>query len=73
MKILSHVLVGRLFAGLVAVALLLAGISVVSPTSAKAQGVELGALIVGALVTTSVVLALVVLDNEDDEEEPQSP
>jgi hypothetical protein len=71
MKIVSHVFGARLFAGLAVFALMLAGTSVVAPTSAKAAGEELTALLLGLGLTAAVVVGVVALDGED--EEPQSP
>jgi hypothetical protein len=71
MKTVSRVFGGHLLAGLAVFALLLAGTSVVAPTSAKAAGDELTALLIGLGLTAAVVVAVVALDEED--EQPQSP
>jgi hypothetical protein len=66
----------RLYAGLAAFALVLAGIAVVVPSTAQAQRAVPGALVAGVIVTATVVTAIVLLDNgggDNDDEGPQSP
>lgn len=63
----------RLYAGLAALALVLAGVATVAPSPAKAQSETTTALIAGALITVVIVSAVVLLDDEDEDEGPQSP
>lgn len=73
MKPLSRNFVGRLFSGLAVMALLLAGFSVATPAGAQAEDEGLGDVVIGGLIVTTVAVALLVLDNGDDDEAPQSP
>lgn len=64
----------RLYAGLAALALVLVGLTAVIPMPAKAQDRETEtALIAGAVITAAVIGAVVLLDDEDEDEGPQSP
>lgn len=62
----------RLFAGLAAFALVLAGLATVAPAPARAQSGE--AVLAVAIFAAATVAAFVLIDEEgDDDEEPQSP
>ena len=63
----------RLYAGFAALALVLAGITAVAPSPAKAQSETTTALLIGAAVTAAVVVAVVALGSNGDDEDPQSP
>ena len=69
MKIGSH-----LFAGLAALALVLVGALAVAPGTARAQDKTAEALIAVAIFTAVTVATFVLIDEEgDDDEQPQSP
>jgi hypothetical protein len=65
----------RLYAGLAAFALVIAGMALVAPSAAQAQIRAVpGALIAGVVITATVVTAIVLLDKGgDDDDGPQSP
>lgn len=64
----------RLYAGLAALALVIAGIATVAPTPAQAQNRDTTtAVIAGVVVTAAIIAAVLLLDDEDDDEGPQSP
>jgi hypothetical protein len=63
----------RLFAGLAAIALVLAGVTAVAPSPARAQGETTGALLAVAIFAAVTVAAFALIDEEGDDEEPQSP
>jgi uncharacterized membrane protein YkvI len=62
----------RIYAMLAAFALVLAGVTAVATTEAKAASETTTAIIAGAVITAAIIGAVFLLDSED-EEEPQSP
>lgn len=64
----------RLFAGLAALALVLGGLTAFAPTPARAQGESGGsALIAVGIFAAATVAAFVLIDEQGDDETPQSP
>jgi hypothetical protein len=63
----------RLFASLAALALALGGISAFGPTPARAQEETGEALIAVGIFAAATVAAFVLIDEEGDDEAPQSP
>jgi ABC-type Na+ efflux pump permease subunit len=62
----------RLFAGLAAIALVLAGVTAVAPSPARAQSETGGTLLAVAIFAAVTVAAFALIDEEGDDE-PQSP
>lgn len=68
--------VSRLFAGFAAFALVLAGLSAVAPSSARAQSETFGGPLLAAAIFSAVAIVTFIAideDGDDDEEAPQSP
>lgn len=63
----------RLFAGLAAFALALGGVSAFAPTPARAQVETGGTLIAIGIFAAATVAAFVLIDEQGDDEAPQSP
>jgi hypothetical protein len=63
----------RFYAALAAFALVLAGVTTVAPTEAKAASGATTAIIAGAVVTAAILGAVVLLDSAEEDEAPQSP
>lgn len=64
----------RLYAALAALALVVAGTAAVAPSSARAEPLTTEALLALAIFTTVAVATVVLVDEEnDDDEAPQSP
>jgi ABC-type uncharacterized transport system YnjBCD permease subunit len=64
----------RLFAGLAALAMVLGGVTAFAPTPARAQVAETGGtLIAVGIFAAATVAALVLIDEQGDDEAPQSP
>jgi len=64
----------RLFAGLAAFALVLAGVTTFAPTPARAQAETGATLLAVAIFGAAAIAAFVLIDEEgDDDEAPQSP
>jgi hypothetical protein len=63
----------RLFAGLAALALVAAGTTAFAPTPARAQAETSGTLIAIGIFAAATVAAFVLIDEEGDDEAPQSP
>ena len=66
-------LASRLFAGLAAFALVLTGLSALAPSKAQAQSETAGALLAVGIFAAVAVATFVLVDEEGDDEEPQSP
>ncbi|HTM95426.1 MAG TPA: hypothetical protein VL100_06390 [Croceibacterium sp.] len=63
----------RLFAGLAAIALVLAGMTAFAPTPARAQSETAATLLAAAIFGAATIAAFVLIDEQGDDESPQSP
>jgi hypothetical protein len=63
----------RLFAGFAAFALVLTGMAAFTPTPARAQSETGGTLLAIGIFAAATVAAFVLIDEEGDDEAPQSP
>lgn len=63
----------RLFAGLAAFALVLTGFAAFAPDTARAQDKTTGTLIAVGIFAAATVAAFLLIDEEGDDEAPQSP
>lgn len=64
----------RLFAGLAALAMVLGGSAALAPTPARAQVAETGGTLIAiGIFAAATVAAFVLIDEQGDDEAPQSP